>query len=153
MVQTEESFRPNAVQSPWSAKPAPAAKTEVSGAFTFDDHGADYYSRSVPDRFSGEGDDRLMNSLISRYSLEGNVGGKPNGHFYLNKEGALAVSKEVVNTHLGMNGKKREQYIAPRFNQIWSHFDVNSDGFLEVERMPQFLRMLVGEVEASFGLQ
>jgi len=29
----------------------------------------------MPDRFSAESDDLLMNSLISKYSVEGNTGG------------------------------------------------------------------------------
>jgi hypothetical protein len=33
-----------------------------------------------------------MNSLIDRYSLEGNTDGKPNGQFYLDKDGAKAVA-------------------------------------------------------------
>ena len=94
-----------------------------------------------------------MNSLISRYSIEGNNNGVANGHFYLNREGARAVSNEVVQTHLGFDGDQRDQYVGGRFASIWSHFDVNNDGFLEVERMPQFLRMLIGEVETNNGLQ
>jgi len=33
-----------------------------------------------------------MNSLIGRYSLEGNTAGQPNGNFFLDKAGARAVS-------------------------------------------------------------
>ena len=47
------------------------------------------YDRVVPDRFSEERDDRLMNSLISNYALEvRDVNGQPTGHFFLNKEQA-----------------------------------------------------------------
>lgn len=49
-----------------------------------------------------------MNSLISKYSLEGNDKGVPNGHFYLDKAGAKAVGNEVVKTHLGFTGAKRD---------------------------------------------
>ena len=45
-----------------------------------------------------------MWSLISKYTLEGNTDGEPNGHFYLNLAGAEAVGKEVVRTHLGFIG-------------------------------------------------
>ena len=39
------------------------------------------YERKVPERFSGEGDDRLMNSVISKYAIEMKdpVTRKPNG--------------------------------------------------------------------------
>ena len=55
----------------------------------------------MPDQFSGEKDDRLMWSLIMQYALEGRTNDAPNGHFYLTKSGTEAVTKEVVNTHLG----------------------------------------------------
>lgn len=52
-----------------------------------------------------------MNSLISKYSLEGNDKGTPNGHFYLDKDAAKAVSNEVVETHFGFTGSKKAEYI------------------------------------------
>jgi hypothetical protein len=46
--------------------------------------------------YTQEGDDRLMNSLISKYSIEGNDEGVPTGNFYLDLPAAYAVSHEVV---------------------------------------------------------
>ena len=97
-------------------------------------------------------DDKLMQSLISRYSIEGNTDGVANGKFYLNKEGARAVSTEVVHTHL-FGGAKGDQFVNEKFDGVWNYFDVNHDGFLVVQVMPQFLRMIVGEPEAALGLQ
>ena len=34
--------------------------------------------------------------------------------------------------------------MAEKFEDTWNHFDVNKDGLVEVERMPQFLRYLTG---------
>ena len=113
-------FRPNAVQSPWAAKPEDAPpKTKITDAFAPGFSGSAYYEREVPDNFSGPADDRLMNSLISRYSLEGNTNGEPNGHFYLTKEGTRAVSKEVINTHLGFEGAKGDAFLNKHFNGLW----------------------------------
>ena len=61
--------------------------------------------------FTAEGDDRLMNSLISKYSIEGNSAGSPNGNFYLDLPGAYAVSKEVVGTHFGFLSAKRDKFV------------------------------------------
>ena len=47
--------------------------------------------REVPERYSGDKDDLLMRSLIDKYSVEGNTGGKPNGHFFLTKADSEAV--------------------------------------------------------------
>jgi len=83
------------VQSPWAAKPGKPDTNAITGGYTVHDHGSAYYEREVPDRFSGEADDRLMWSLISKYTIEGNKDG-PTGHFYLTLKGAIAIGKEVV---------------------------------------------------------
>ena len=150
---SEEEFRPNPTQSPWAATPAPAKTTPITNAFTLGDHASSYYTRVVPDHFSGAADDQLMNSLISRYSLEGNTGGKPNGQFYLTKEAAKAVSQEVVTTHLGFTGKKRDDFLNQKFERLWKEYDNIDEGFLDVSRVPMLLRTLVGEVETNIGLQ
>ena len=66
-----------------------------------------------------------MNSLISKYALEGKTDGAPNGKFYLDKSGAYSVASEVVGTHLGFTGEKRESFLAGKFDQLWNHYDVN----------------------------
>jgi len=73
-----------------------------------------------------------MNSLISRYSLEGNEKGTPTGNFYLDKDGARAVASEVVSTHFGFTGQKKENYLNERFNDVWNNIDVNKDGIIPV---------------------
>ena len=93
-----------------------------------------------------------MNSLIGRYSLEGNDKGTPNGSFFLDKDGARAVSSEVVGTHFGFNGAKREQYLSERFNDVWKNVDVNNDGIIPVSQGPVLLRMVVGDSELGNGL-
>lgn len=108
------------------------------------------YERFVKPQYTLERDDRLMHSLITKYAREITVDGKLTGHMFLNKEDALAVSKEVVGTHLGYDSKKTLSYLngngedSAIFEDTWNHFDVNKDGLVEVERMPQFLRMILG---------
>ena len=121
--------------------------------FTLYDHTSVYYDRKVPQRFTEEKDDRLMNSLIGVYSIEGNDNGTPDGNFYLDKAGALAVSNEVVETHFGFKGAKRDNYVSERFPSIWKAIDVNNDGKIDVVKGTTLLRMLVGEVELTNGLQ
>ena len=59
---------------------------------------------------------------------------------FLNKEDAEAVSNEVLKTHKPNNAQAAD---GPGFDETWNHFDVNKDGLVEVERMPQFLRYLL----------
>lgn len=160
-VQLEEEgaltneFRPlNDVQQPWSAKPKPAAPgNAITGAYKPTDEGVYLdYKRVVPDRFSADGDDLLMKSLISKYALEGKENGAPTGKFYMDKSGMEAVSREVIGTHLGFSGKKKDNYMNEHFDNNWSNYDVNKEGFITVDRAPTFLRKVLGEVEIQNGL-
>ena len=95
-----------------------------------------------------------MNSLIGKYSVETrDDNGDKTGHFYLDLPNAYAVSKEAVGTHLGMKGTKNDQFVNSRLPSIWSNIDVNKDGKIDAMKGTTMLRMLVGDVEASEGLQ
>jgi len=112
------------------------------------------YDREMPRQYTEERDDRLMNSLIKTYAIEmKDESGNPSGHMFLNKEAARKVSAEVVSTHMKFDDKDGgAEYLAEKFPETWAHFDVNTDGIVEVERMPQFLRFLVGN-SLTIGLQ
>ena len=104
------------------------------------------YSRRVPDTFMAERDDRLMNSLISTYALEmKDENGQPSGHFFFDRDAARSASAEVVHTHFNYNDSKTESWLRDNFGSTWDHFDVNKDNLVEVERMPQFLRYMLGD--------
>ena len=98
----------------------------------------DEYKREVPDRFSSESDDRLMNSAISKYAIEMKdpVTKKPNGQFFLDRSGAEAIAREVIHTHLGFSGQKLEDYFEEHVPDAWQRFDVNKDKLIEVTRVP-----------------
>ena len=95
----------------------------------------------VPHRFTAARDDRLMNSIFDKYAIEVQVDDQRTGTMFCNKEGAKALSDEVLATHADWNSYPDQP---ARFEDIWNHFDVNHDGLVEAERMPQFLRMLLG---------
>lgn len=57
-----------------------------------------------------------MNSLISKYALEGKTDGAPNGKFYLDKSAASAVANEVVGSHFEFKGPKKEKFLAGKFD-------------------------------------
>lgn len=101
-MSKKQKFRPDPIKSPWAAE----VKDAPLQPFRLSDHASVFYDRAVPDPFTEEKDDRLMNSLIFKYSVEGNSGGRPNGNFYLEKDGARNVAMEVVGTHFGFTGDK-----------------------------------------------
>jgi hypothetical protein len=94
-----------------------------------------------------------MNSIIGAYSVEGNNEGEPTRKFYLTKKAGERISKEVVQTHLGFTGKKRDDYVKANFPEIWGKLDVNGDGFITDQMGTTLTRMMVGDVELNNGLQ
>ena len=152
-IQEGNMYRPNPVQSPWAAKAGDApAKTKITDAYTVFDHLSSFYERVVPDHWTGAGDDKLMESIISKYSLEGNTDGAPNGHFYVTKAGCEAIAKEVIGTHFALGADKNAAFFDTNFAKVYQHQDVLNEGFLDAGKVPQFLHMLTGEVETVNGL-
>lgn len=81
-----------------------------------------------------------MNSLVSKYAIEGKTNGEKNGHYFMTKDATAAVADEVVQTHIGLKGDDKAKYIAERLDKLWAHYDVNNEGYVEVERIPVLLR-------------
>jgi len=101
------------------------------------------YEKDIPERFTAERDDRLMNSILDVYSHEVKIDGSLTGHNFSNKADALGVYNEVKRTHCKHWGYcKNADNIG--FEDAFNHFDVNGDGLIEAERMPQFLRYVFG---------
>ena len=103
-----------------------------------------------------------MRSMIENYALEERTkvneaddgtktGGEPSGKFWMNQASALAAAKEVLGTHKGLSGKLLDDYITTYFGKAWGHFDVNQTGFIEVIKMPQFMRFLCSDQYMSLG--
>merc|ERR1711998_98156 len=114
-----------------------------------DAHGG--YKRVVPDRFTEERDDQLMESVIDKYAREIKVEGKLTGTMMLNLEDAKALAAEVLSTHKDMGYYK--QVDAMSVEDAFNHFDVNHDGLIEAERAPQFLRYLYPQGALDIDLQ
>ena len=157
----EMEYRPNAVQSPWSVKKGKedpnAKKNPIADGFPSYYVGWAPYEREPTAQFSNVwpgNDDTLMNSLIMKYSVEGSddkmVG---NGKFYMTYNGMERVSREVIGTHFGWTGAKRENYLKEQLPKLWNQWDVNRDGYITADRAPTFLRLLVDGPEIAEGLQ
>ena len=111
------------------------------------------YIRDVPDRFETEADDTLMKSMYSTYAIEGeDKDGLPTGRFWVTKDSAKKACDEVVDTHLRLHGKEKTEYLEAQFPALWTRFDVNEEGRIEIDRMPQLLRSICGNAEACLGL-
>lgn len=134
----------------------------VPAYYTPFDHEATYYERVTTPRFSADTDDIFMRSMIEQYALEERTkvvehadglktGGEPSGKFWMNQASALAASKEVLATHKGLSGKMLDDYVNTYFAKAWGHFDVNQTGFIEVIKMPQFMRFLCSDQYMSLG--
>merc|ERR1712046_344811 len=109
------------------------------------------YKRVVPDRFTEERDDQLMESVIKKYAREIKVEGKLTGVMMLNLEDAKALAEEVKSTHKDMGYYKQVDGMS--VEDAFNHFDVNHDGLIEAERCPQFLRYLYPQGALDIDLQ
>merc|ERR1712048_1060055 len=104
------------------------------------------YERAVTPRFDADTDDIFMRSMIKTYALEKkNYDGSPSGAFIMNEAGARAAAMEVLETHKGLSGAARDQYMATYFPKAWRHFYVNVTGAIGVIKMPQFMRFLCSD--------
>ena len=70
----------------------------------------------------------------------------------MTKNATEKVCDEVINTHFGFDGDRKRQMVQESMHNLWPKYDVNEDGFIDVQRAAVFLRQAVGQVEASFGL-
>ena len=104
------------------------------------------YERVIPEHFASGGDDLFMRSMIKTYALEGkNKDGSPNGKFFINEATARAAAGEVIETHKSIKGAEKKAYLDTYFPRTWAHFDVNHEGMIGVEQMPQFVRFLASD--------
>mmetsp|Transcript_32419 Transcript_32419/g.49590 ORF Transcript_32419/g.49590 Transcript_32419/m.49590 type:complete len:157 (-) Transcript_32419:59-529(-) len=110
------------------------------------------YKRDIPDHFqgAGSGDDQFMNSMIKNYAVEGATDDAyPTGEFYFTHLTAWMAAREVVETHLGLTGQAREDYLDKYFEKTWKHFDTADDGKIEPSRMGGFFRFLCGNMQIT----
>ena len=104
------------------------------------------YKRVTPPRFADDTDDIFMRSMIEQYALEQKTKkGFPSGNFWMNEATTRAAAAEVLETHKGMKGGELASYLEKYFPKAWRHFDVNMTGFVEVIKMPQFMRFLASD--------
>ena len=114
------------------------------------------YERVITPRFSQDTDDIFMRSMIKTYAHDEKskvvehddgtkTGGEPTGRFWMNAADATSAAKEVLQTHKGLSGKALDAYLATYFHKAWRHFDVNQTGWIEVIKMPQFMRFLASD--------
>merc|ERR1719230_1328241 len=110
-------------------------------------------------RFSSDDDDIFMRSMIENYALEektaedkatGYAGGEPSGKFWMDEAAAKAAASEVLCTHKAICGADLTAYLGTYFSKAWGHFDVNRTGYIEVIKMPQFIRFLASDQYFQF---
>ena len=78
--------------------------------------------------------------------------GLPTGRYWVTKDQARKAADEVVDTHLRLHKGDKTDYLDANFPALWARFDVNEEGKVEIDRMPQLLRSICGNAEACLGL-
>jgi len=72
-------------------------------------------------------------------------GGEPTGQFWMNEAATKAAAAEVLHMHKGLSGAALQDYLENYFPRTWAHYDVNKEGKIGVEVIPQFMRFLASD--------
>ena len=87
-----------------------------------------------------------MKSMFTTYAMEQkNKDGSPSGKFFMNEAQTKAAATEVLVTNKGLGKEAVPDYLEKYFKKAWDHYDVNGAGMLEIEVIPQFMRLLAGD--------
>ena len=136
-----------------------AIKVEREGDYFQSESGHDgiwSYERVVPENYAGGGtetapwaDDLFMRSMIANYAMEraDKETKKPTGYFYFSPIAARMASKEVLKTHLGLEGAAADAYLDKYFSKTWDHFDTADEGEITTDRMATFFRFLCANMQ------
>ena len=63
----------------------------------------------------------------------------------------LGLGRFGAATAVAQDDEMLDDYVTTYFNKAWGHFDVNQTGFIEVIKMPQFMRFLCSDQYMSLG--
>ena len=86
--------------------------------------------------------------VIEKYATEGvTAEGKPNKEFFILKDQAKIIAKEVVKDHLGLKGEEAAKFMNLRFDETWNHYDVNKEGTMDVLWVSTVMRALCKPVK------
>ena len=106
---------------------------------------------SIPENLGGpgSGDDMFAWSMIANYAMEraDKATGVPTGEFYFNPISARMAAREILKTHLGLEGDAATEYLNKYFQKTWDHFDTASEGEITADRMSTFFRFLCANMQ------
>ena len=106
----------------------------------------DAYDRVLPGHFDQSDDhpvDLFTRNVLANYATEGvTADGLPNKEFFIVKDQAKLLAAEVVATHLGLKGDKNKDFLKERFEDTWTHYDVNKEGTMDAMWASPFMRAL-----------
>ena len=88
-----------------------------------------------------------MWSMYENYALEKTTDdGKPTGKFVFKPMEAKMGAYEILKTHMGLEGKAAEDYLAKNFQAAFDHFDTAGSGEIDAMQMSSFYRYLTGNM-------
>ena len=112
-----------------------------------------------PEHFQADSDDIFMRSIHSTYTSHPKDPKDKEGKreittkSVVTKASALQLANEVVETHKGLTGAAKQDYIAAYFDKAWSHYDVNQEGQIDASFAPMFVRFLLSNQHANIYSQ
>ena len=97
--------------------------------------------------YNGADEDEIMDNIFSKYSKEGlTPSGHKTGQKLLMKDDAKIAAGTVLEAAHKLNPHEVPGYLDANFENSWSHFDQNHEGWIRYEETHTFQRHLMGQL-------
>jgi len=97
--------------------------------------------------YNGADEDEIMDSVFSRFSKEGRTpSGHKTGQKLLMKDDAKLAAGTVLEAAHKLKPESVPDFLAKNFENTWSHFDQNHEGWIRYEETHTFQRHLQGSL-------
>ena len=97
--------------------------------------------------YNGADEDEIMDNIFSKYSKEGlTPSGHKTGQKLLMKDDAKIAAGTVLEAAHKLSPHEVPGYLDANFENSWSHFDQNHEGWIRYEETHTFQRHLMGQL-------
>lgn len=102
--------------------------------------------------YNGADEDEIMDSVFSRYAKEGRTpSGHKTGQKLLMKDDAKLAAGTILEAAHKLQPSAVPSYLSANFENSWSHYDANHEGWIRYEETHTFQRYLQGNLNKFSG--
>jgi hypothetical protein len=108
--------------------------------------------KTMMDEYTGADNDDFMKKIVEDFSTKQEATDANPGGVVLTKFNGEPASRRFVEASLHIDGEKLDKFMASEFPNAWKKYDVNNEGYIQEAVVPTYLRSLLGDFTAQFGL-